>query len=114
MTRKQLEYLVMYQDLHLLLAESQEETIKDMGFDLNGVEEIEEAIKQLEEKINPQVLRTFKRLANRYHRPIAPVRGNVCLGCFTKLPTSFQSRAWSDSIIYTCENCGRILYWIEY
>lgn len=109
----QLEYLVLYQDLHLMMQEVQEEKIRDMGFDLDGVNNIEEAIHELEEKIEDRYLRMYRRLAGRYHRPIAPVRNNICLGCFAQLPTSYQARASHDQSIFTCENCGRILYWIE-
>jgi predicted nucleic acid-binding Zn-ribbon protein len=40
---------------------------------------------------------------------ILPVTGDLCLGCFIKLPTSFFSSVKRD-ILQTCENCGRLLY----
>ncbi|MCK4774037.1 MAG: hypothetical protein KAT30_04605 [Candidatus Krumholzibacteria bacterium] len=38
-----------------------------------------------------------------------PVTGDLCLGCFAKIPTSFKSLSGKAKIL-TCESCGRILY----
>ena len=63
--------------------------------------------------IEPRFLRAYERLATRYKHSIAPVQKETCLGCFAKLPTSYTARGREDQAIITCENCGRILYWID-
>jgi len=112
MTRSQLELLVLYQDVDLMLLEAEEEE-KKMGFGMEGREKLQKACDELAKNIEPRFLRSYQRLHTRYKRPIAPVQNNVCLGCFAKLPTSYGERGRNDQTIFTCENCGRILYWIE-
>lgn len=110
MPKSQLELLVLYQDMQLMLHEAEEQ--KKMGFQLEGTENLEEAIKELASTIQTRYIRTYERLKTRHTRPIAPVSKDVCLGCFAKQPTSYKARAWDDKQIITCEHCGRILYWI--
>ena len=113
MARSQLELLVLYQDISLILQETKEEEIKKIGFKMEGVEELEKARVELAKKIEPRYLRIYDRLSTRYKYSISPVKNDTCLGCFAKLPTSYTTRGRDDQIIITCEQCGRILYWIE-
>ncbi|MFH1943784.1 MAG: hypothetical protein ABIL68_16910 [bacterium] len=112
MTRNQLELLVLYQDLNLMLQEVTEED-KKIGFRMEGCEELKKARDELAKKIEPRFLRTYHRLSTRYKHSIAPVQSDTCLGCFAKLPTSYSARGRDDQTVFTCEQCGRILYWIE-
>ena len=84
-----------------------------MGFQVEGTEALQTALEELSGAIQPRNLRTYERLKTRYTRPIAPVSKDACLGCFSKQPTSYKARAWDDQTIFTCESCGRILYWIH-
>jgi len=111
--KSQLELLVQYHDLKMLLQEVQEESVQDMGFEVDNLPKLEEAISALENALQPRYLRTYQRIAAKTHRPIAPVSNDVCLGCFARQPTSYKSRGWDDQHIITCEQCGRILYWID-
>ncbi|MCK5145717.1 hypothetical protein KAR48_03115 [bacterium] len=111
MPKSQLELLVLYQDIQLMLYDAEEQ--KKMGFQVEGVEDLKIALSEMEETIQTRYIRTYERLKTRYTRPIAPVSKDVCLGCFATQPTSYKARAWSDKQIFTCENCGRILYWIH-
>jgi len=113
MSKNQLELLVQYQDLQLMLQEVKTDNLEDMGFDVTGTAKLKEAIVEMESLIKPRYLRAYQRLTTRHHRPIAPVSKDVCLGCFAKQPTSYKARAWDDKEIFTCEQCGRILYWIQ-
>jgi predicted nucleic acid-binding Zn-ribbon protein len=38
---------------------------------------------------------------------VVPVVGELCTGCFAKVPTSFR---YEKTTVVACENCGRILY----
>ena len=112
MPRSQLELLVLYQDMSLMLKEAEAE-VKEVGFPTDGKEKLKEARDELAKKIEPRYLRSYERLSTRYTHSIAPVQNNTCLACFAKLPTSYTGRGKDDQNICTCEQCGRILYWIE-
>lgn len=112
MDRSQLELLVHYQDIDLMLQEAAE-VERTFGFPTEGIDKIKEALDELAKNIEPRFLASYKRLSARYKRPISPVQDNTCLGCFAKLPTSYQGRGRDDKTIFTCENCGRILFWID-
>ena len=112
MARSQLELLVLYQDINLMLQEAEEEA-KRMGFPVEGKEELKRVRDELAKKIDARFLRTYHRLSTRYKHSIAPVQNDTCLGCFAKLPTAYGARGRNDQKIITCEQCGRILYWIE-
>jgi len=107
-----LELLVLYQDINLMLQETKEEE-KKMGFRHEGHGNLERARDELENTIDPRFVRKYKHLETRYKRPIAPVQNNTCLGCFAKLPTSYAEKGRNDQSLFSCEQCGRILYWIE-
>jgi len=112
MAKSQLELLVLYQDIHLMLSDAEEEE-KKAGFPVKGIDELKKARDEIEKDIEPRYLRSYKRLNSRYKFAIAPVKDDTCLGCCSKLPTSYTARGRDDSAIFTCEQCGRILYWIE-
>ena len=109
----QLKLLVALQDLDLMIKEAKDsETsteLKDMGFKLDGLSALQQARENLAKRIKPQLLVRYERVAKNYERAIVPVTGNLCLGCFVTLPTSYSSLHTKDTIL-TCENCGRILY----
>ena len=110
---EQVKLLVALQDLDLMIKEAKDADmsteIKQMGFKLDGIAELHEARANLSKRIKPQLLNRYERLAKSYGRAIVPVTGNLCLGCFVTLPTSYPSLKSKDSFL-SCENCGRILY----
>jgi len=112
MSKSQLELLVLYQDVDVMLKEAEEESQK-LGFSTKGIDQLKEAVVELSAKIEKKYLRAYERISKRYKHSIAPVKNNTCLGCFAKLPTSYLAQGRSDEKIMTCENCGRILYWID-
>ena len=83
--------------------------LKEMGFNLDGVSELQQARDNLAQRIKPQLLNRYERVSKSYDRVVVPVTGELCLGCFAKIPTSFRSLHEKSNIL-TCENCGRILY----
>jgi len=112
MQKSQLELLVLYQDMNIMLKEAEEEKER-LGFSTKGMKELKEALEELAKKIDKRYLRAYERISIRYKHSIAPVKNNTCLGCFAKLPTSYLGPGRSDEKIITCEHCGRILYWID-
>jgi len=112
MTRSQIELLVHFQDIDLMLQEAEEEE-KKMGFPMEGRGRLQKARDEMAKGIDTPFLRTYQRLRTRFKWPIVPVQNDVCLGCFAKLPTSYGEKGRKDQGIYTCEQCGRLLYWVE-
>ncbi len=111
--REEFRLLVGLQDIDVMIKEVKDKStskeLKNMGFQLTGLEDLQEARKKIAGKIPPALLNRYEKLAGHYTVAILPVTGNKCLGCFVKLPTSFFSSAYSHELL-TCENCGRLLY----
>lgn len=112
MKRTQVELLVLYQDIQSMLEDVTQEG-QYTGVAVEGEEKLKEAMRQVAEKIEPRYLRTYERLKTRYRHPMVPVQDGICLGCFSKLPTSYNERGRNDEAVFTCENCGRLLYWLD-
>lgn len=111
-----LQNLVILQDLDEMISESNNAEIinqqEEMGFAINGLEKLIEAREELIKKIPSEVFNHYNRVRARYGRAIAPVRENLCLGCFIKIPTQISSREMGNQVLRNCENCGRYLYWV--
>ncbi len=110
---EQMKLLVALQDLDLMIREAKDSDtsseMKQMGFKLEGIEELQEARANLAKRLRPQLLNRYERLSKSYGRAVVPVTSNLCLGCFVTLPTSYPSLKTKNPLL-TCESCGRILY----
>lgn len=111
MLNKQLELLVALQDLDIMIRDI--EDVRHIGFDVQGKEKLKEAREDLVAKINKPLLFNYEKLKARYKRSIVPVKDDICLGCFMRIPTSLFTRGRSDQEVILCEGCGRILYWYD-
>jgi uncharacterized protein len=105
------------QDLEMMLREAEDTTAKkreeDMGFDLHGIEKLKAVRDKWRTQCDPRDLRIFDRIIKRHPRAIVPVEDRICLGCYMALPTSVNPTVTDQDRLLTCENCGRILYWLE-
>lgn len=114
---ERLDRLFRLQDLDIMIAETedpeQKRTEEKMGFRIEATEKLRAARQRMVEKIEPRDLRAYERIAKRYHHAIVPVEERTCLGCYMALPTSSVSLRAEPEQLLTCENCGRILYWLE-
>jgi predicted nucleic acid-binding Zn-ribbon protein len=111
MAKKELELLVSLQDIDLMIAEANE--VQTLGFSITGCDELKKAREDLAERISKPLLYRYERLRAKLKRAIVPVRSDICLGCFLRQPTSIGVKGREDEEIFTCENCGRMLYWID-
>lgn len=111
MLNKQLELLVALQDLDVMILDAEE--VKQLGFKVAGKDKLEKAQQELALKIDKPLLFNYEKLKKRYKRAIVPVKDDVCLGCFMRVPTQLITRGRSDQQVINCEGCGRILYWYE-
>jgi len=111
MSDDQSKLLVALQDLDQMIREAEDKDkaaeLKDLGFALDGVEELRKAREKITERITPQLLNRYQRVATSYGRTVVPVVGELCTGCFAKVPSSFR---YEKDTVTTCENCGRMLY----
>jgi predicted nucleic acid-binding Zn-ribbon protein len=74
-------------------------------------EKLRERSKELETKIEPRLLQSFKRIRknSRNGLGIVYVQRDACGGCFNKIPPQKQLDIRSRKKIIVCEYCGRIM-----
>ncbi len=117
MKESQLRLLMFLQDLLNLKKEMQDfqvvEQYEQMGFALDKKEKIEESIREVTEQLDPILYQRFLRIADKYDRPMAPVKNGVCYGCFVSAPTGSKLVTEHQDVIEFCNHCGRILYRID-
>ncbi len=111
MLNKQLDLLVALQDLDIMIKDIDD--VKQIGFDVEGREKLDEARNELTEKLSKPLAFNYEKLKKRYKRAIVPVKDDFCLGCFMRVPTQLITRGREDTAVINCEGCGRILYWYE-
>ena len=70
--------------------------------------------KRDEASVGPQLLDQYERVRKaRRGIAVAAVRDGFCTGCNVLLRPQFYNEARSNLSVLTCENCSRILYYIE-
>ena len=108
---KELEALITLQDIDLMIEESNE--VEKLGFSITGCSELEKARDEVASRIKKPLLFRYERLRAKLKRAIVPVKNDICLGCFLRQPTSIGAKGREESELFTCENCGRMLYWLD-
>lgn len=109
----QARLLVALQDLDHMIKEVEDTKtsaqFQEMGFPMDGIAELKKARAELAKHVKPQLLNRYERVSKTYDRAVVPVVGELCTGCFAKIPTSFR---YEKNAVVACENCGRMLYFI--
>ena len=74
-------------------------------------EKLKEKVKELEVKIEPRLLTSFKRIRKnaRNGLGVVYVQRDACGGCFNKIPPQRQLDIKMHKKIIVCEYCGRIM-----
>ena len=74
-------------------------------------EKLKEKVKELESKIDPRLLLSFKRIRKnaRNGLGVVYVQRDACGGCFNKIPPQRQLDIKMHKKVIVCEYCGRIL-----
>lgn len=87
-------------ELDEIMAETKEEELK-----------LKEKAEELEKKIEPRLLLSFKRIRKnaRNGLGVVYVQRDACGGCFNKIPPQRQLDIKMHKKIIVCEYCGRIL-----
>ena len=74
-------------------------------------EKLRDKAKDLETKIDPRLLQSFKRIRknSRNGLGVVYVQRDACGGCFNKIPPQRQLDIRSRKKVIVCEYCGRIM-----
>jgi predicted nucleic acid-binding Zn-ribbon protein len=116
--KDKLDALFRLQDLDIMIRELKDPPTKGteekMGFSVAHLEKLQLARTRLAERIPALDLRLYERISRHFTHAIVSVENRICLGCFMGLPTSAVSLRTEPGMVRLCENCGRILYWLDY
>jgi predicted nucleic acid-binding Zn-ribbon protein len=113
--KDELEVLVILNDIELMLddlGKGNDAIEKQLGFDVSRKEQLEEARDRTRGKCDPNLLRRYDRIRQKYGKVIAPVFDGVCYGCFQRLPTQLAQVNRNEEIL-SCPHCGRFLYFMK-
>ena len=94
-----------------ILDEKKSELDEIMNETRAAEEELKDKAKTLEQKIEPRLLTSFKRIRKnaRNGLGIVYVQRDACGGCFNKIPPQRQLDIKMHKKVIVCEYCGRIL-----
>lgn len=103
--------LATVSDLQISLEEKKNELEEIVAETRQREEELREEAKTQEEKIDPRLLLSFKRIRKntRNGLGIVYVQRDACGGCFNKIPPQRQLDIKMRKKIIVCEYCGRIM-----
>ena len=72
--------------------------------------QLESKIGELEDELDVPIRRRYDRMAGRMDRVVVPVIAGTCYGCLVSIPTAAAGDRDPNSVLHTCEHCGRFLY----
>ena len=101
----------LIEDRTKALSEKKAELDEIMQETRDEEEKLKESAKDLETKIEPRLLSSFKRIRKnaRNGLGIVYVQRDACGGCFNKIPPQRQLDIKMHKKIIVCEYCGRIM-----
>ena len=80
----------------------------------NRLEELKREKEELAARVNEDLLDRFNRLfASKGDAAVVALEHDVCTGCHMKITTQTAVRVKGGKEIVSCEQCGRILYFVE-
>jgi predicted nucleic acid-binding Zn-ribbon protein len=106
MRRKHDNYVDVMETAYLVIQQ-----IEDEEKQRKEEEKLKAKVKDLEAKIEPRLLTSFKRIRKnaRNGLGIVYVQRDACGGCFNKIPPQRQLDIKMHKKVIVCEYCGRIL-----
>ena len=114
----QLEILLQIQDLRnqrdrLASPDPGERTLQQEQFNVDvdkAIATLEQKIGAMENELEPSTRTRYDRIARGRDRVVAPVINGTCYACFVSISTASSASAQQNSVLRTCENCGRFIY----
>lgn len=111
----EMETLLELQDLKAqrgeLLEQSEGRAVEEEVFGISvddALKQLDEKIGEMEESLEPTIRSRYRRLSGSRGRFIVPVINGTCFGCFVSIPTAVASERNEE--LRFCDNCGRFLY----
>jgi predicted nucleic acid-binding Zn-ribbon protein len=81
--------------------------------DVGEQEQLRTRRRELEGSLNEDVLSLYERIRSaRGGVAIAPVRNGLCTACNVWLRPQMNNEILTNDAVLTCENCGRIIYYV--
>jgi len=93
-------------DFALLKKKHEEELHAGAG----ELDKLKKAADAAAKKVEPELLKKYKRIKKNRPMPVALLSDGRCMGCNMDLPSSALAKIKKDKTVVECENCGRILY----
>ncbi|MBD3183168.1 hypothetical protein GF312_12810 [Candidatus Poribacteria bacterium] len=83
------------------------------GFD-KEIAKWQKTREKVSKNINPALMQKYKNWRKRRGGTfVAVIHGQSCGGCHLRLPPQLVNEVRKREQLYTCNSCGRILYWEE-
>ena len=97
------------------LTEGKDQIKKDIERVNVEVAQLSEERLQKKQDVNPKVMSIYERLIRQKQDTFAVVQldDKICQGCYMSLTPNDVNEVHKCNKINTCENCSRILYWIQ-
>jgi len=76
----------------------------------DAVAQLKEKIAEMEQALEPDVLKRYLLVSERRPRAVVPVLSGTCYGCFMDMPTSMSK---TNEEIRWCEHCGSFVYFVD-
>lgn len=74
------------------------------------LEELRKAADAAASKVDPALLKKYKRIKKNRDMPVTLLKDGRCMGCNMELPSRDLAKIKKSDVIVECENCSRILY----
>jgi predicted nucleic acid-binding Zn-ribbon protein len=82
--------------------------------DLDGREHLQARRKDVAATLSGSVLALYERIRTyRTGAAVAEVRDGLCTACNVRLRPQIYNEVRSNEAVLTCENCSRIVYYLE-
>ena len=98
---RQLQELVLTRDEHTQTGDG------------SSLDALNDAIAEMQDKLDPQVQGLYSRLYKKNHIVMAAMSNGCCSGCGMQVPIAQSQQVRLAQHLVTCSSCGRILYAAE-
>jgi uncharacterized protein len=113
----QLEILLQLQDMQSqrreLLENEPGREFEEREFHIDiedAISQLEQRIDELRQELPPPLRARLERFSRESGRAVVPVINGICYGCFSALPTASMAALRRNDEVNSCEQCGRFLY----
>lgn len=96
------------------LGRFREEVSREIGLLSERISRLREKRDNLALRVETSLLKEYDYMRSRIGDPaMAPVKDGICGGCSVSLPIILANRVKKGEALQRCENCGRLLCWVD-